>query len=176
MRIAVTTHAVIRYKERVPGADCMEDETVRDIIREKVDLGFKDGLVRDHPTERDRRIIPFKAGQSILYFSIGPNKSVTIQADLAVIGVLYDKDLGKVEMGPTLGDALPELKDIQVESKGHPRFIVQIGSADSVESYRVQDGEELKALLLRRRPNPGDVLLYEFQDVEISAEYVVQKK
>jgi hypothetical protein len=159
MRIAVTDHAVTRYKERVPGADVLEDETVRSIVREKVEEGFRDGLVRDHPTHHDRRIIPFKAGQSILYFSLGPNKSTTIRADLAVIGVLFEKELGKQDLGVTLGDVQP--LDIVIPKKRPPRFMVQVGAKEAEELYRIEDEKGLEELFERRRPEPDSVLVYE---------------
>lgn len=178
MKIAVTNHAVVRYKERVQGAEDMEDETVRDVVREKILAGFKDGLVRDHPTEKERRIIPFKAGQDILYFSVGPNKSATIAADLAVIGVLYDKELGgKVSTGVTLEDVAPSIKSLAIQPRRPPQFVVQIGEGvESVEVYKAEDLTELQSLLQRRQPDPEQVLIYELSDLEVSTKYIVERK
>jgi hypothetical protein len=177
MKIAVTDHAVSRFRDRVQGAENLEDESVREAIREKVVQGHKEGLVRDHPTERERRIIPFKAGASMLYLSVGPNKT-SYPADIAVIGVLYDKELGgKVDLGVTLEQAIPALKNIQVAPPKPPKYIVLIGpQPDTVEQYPVKDDEELEALLARRRPSPEEVYVYEHQPVEIRAQYVVQRK
>lgn len=178
MKIAVTNHAVIRYKERVPGADVLEDESVRDVVREKIENGFTEGLVRYHPTVRERRIIPFKAGEQMLYFSIGPNKaSSTYFAHLAVIGVLYDRELsdGKVGMGVTIEDANAELRDLIIAQQGPPQFILQVGNSDSIEVYRAKETQELKALLLRRRPDVGQVLVYELSDIEILSDYSVRR-
>lgn len=154
MRIAVTNHAVDRYRERVPWAEGLMDESVRDIIRDRVSEGFENMMVREHPTVPDRRIIPFKAGSSILYFSLGPN-TTRVAADVAVIGVLYEKELGRTDLGITLGQALPELTTIEVRRHA-PDYLVRIG----LESYEVYDDLELKDLLQRRQPNPRDVRLY----------------
>jgi len=168
MKIAVTVHAVKRYKERVQGADVMTDESVREVVREKVEAGFRDGLVRDHPTEPERRIIPFQAGLDMLFFSIGPNTSETIVADLAVIGVLYEKELGgKKSTGLVLGDVNPKLKEVQLPKKNPPRFILQIdhGGDNTIETYRLKDRKEVLELLERRRPDPEQVLVYELSDL-----------
>lgn len=169
MKVAVTTHAVVRYKKRVPGADCLEDETIREIIREKVVHSFELGIIGPHPTEEGRQVIPFKAGASVLYFSVGPN-GTSFPGDVAVISVLYEKDFGKVEMGVTLGDVSKKLHEVKPEKKKAPRYAVWIGKE---EWYRFQDRDELSAFLLRRKPDPEEVRVYELQGVEINREYVV---
>lgn len=158
MKIAVTNHAVDRYRERVPGAADLEDESVRDVIRDRIEAAFRAGMVKDHPTEAQRRIIPFKAGDSMLYFSIGPN-TTKILADFAVIGVLYEKELGRVGMGVTLETVAPGLRKMTPAAPAPPEYIVRIG----IESYDARDDDELQKLLRRRNPNPRDVLLYELR-------------
>ena len=49
MRIAVTTHAVDRFIERVEGAGGFHRESIREQIRRIVEDGFALGVVKDHP-------------------------------------------------------------------------------------------------------------------------------
>jgi hypothetical protein len=184
MKIAVTDHAVDRYRERVQGAENLEDESVRDVIREKVQQGFKEGLVRPHPTEVERRVIPFKAGPSVLYFAVGPNKT-SFPADWAVISVLYDKEVGgKKEIDVTVGDVAPSLKGFKIDPPKPPRYLIVIGPSPHIgdvtqtiiEQYQVKDEQELEALLDRRRPTLDEVFVYEYRPLEIKTRYIVEKK
>ena len=127
MKTAVTNHAVDRYRDRVDGAKGFDRESIRESIREIVADGFKAKVVRDHPTERDRRVIPFKSGESILFLSIGPNNT-TFEADLAVISVLFEHELTEGRKGGfgTLEEVAPQLKDMRVEEKWPP-LIVFVG-------------------------------------------------
>ena len=105
----------------------------------------------------------------MLFFSIGPNTSETVVADLAVIGVLYDKELGggKRSTGVTLGDVAPALKDVPKSKKSPPRFIVQIdhGGEDTIETYKLKEQKDVEELLERRKPDPEQVLVYELSDL-----------
>lgn len=172
MKIAVTSHAVDRYRERVEGAKGFNDESLREIIRDIVRKGFDMGMVRPHTTEKSRRIIPFQSGDSVLYLSIG-NNTTNYPADLAVIGVLYEKEVtpGKVTMGVTLGDVLPELKNakrrIEVGEEGNnrgttPRFLLFIGPVDkTIDQYRAANVQELRRILHTRKPKPEEVSIYQ---------------
>ena len=153
MRTAVTNHAVDRYRDRVDGANGFERESIRDRIREIVEEGFRENAVREHPTERDRRIIPFKSGESILFLSIGPN-TTTFDADLAVISVLYERELTEGKKGGfgTLDEVAPQLKDVKVEKRWYP-LIVFVGDPDSIEYYKFTSREELQKWAVQRNPN-----------------------
>jgi hypothetical protein len=152
MRTAVTNHAVDRYRDRVDGANGFERESIRERIREIVEEGFKENAVRDHPTERDRRIIPFKSGESILFLSIGPN-TTTFEADLAVISVLYERELTDGRKGGlgTLDEVAPQLKEMKVEAKWDD-IIVFVGEPGSIEWYSFASREELQAWTDVRKP------------------------
>jgi hypothetical protein len=166
MKIAVTYHALERYRARVEGAAGFSDESLRSIIRDLVIWGFELGAVRPHPTEKDRRIIPFKSGETVLYLSIGKN-TTTFRADLAVIGVVFEKEVtqGKVGMGVTLQDVAPVLKNFIAANPGPPRFAVFIGSEEgSIEHYRVRTSEELKAIIFTRQPGAGELAIYQLLD------------
>lgn len=165
MKIAVTSHAVSRYKERVEGAKEFETESVRNIIRDLVSKGFSEGAIAPHPYEPDRRIIPFKSGDSILYLSIGPNNT-TFDADIAVIGVLFEHDVtqGKIGVGVTIGDTAPNLKDMQdVISKPTNQFMVFIGSDESIEMYKVKDLRSMKTFMEWRKPERKNTYVYELR-------------
>lgn len=150
MKLAVTSHAVKRYQERVEGAEVFDDESVRKIIHDLVCEAWGTGAVRPHPTISDRRIIPFQSGRSILYFSVGPN-TTSFEADVAVIGVLFEKDLtqGKVGTGATIGDVVKGVTVVPVLSRP-PRFIVLVGEEDSIEVVRLVDEEKLQQWLANR--------------------------
>lgn len=142
MRTAVTNHAVDRYKDRVDGAKGFNRESIRERIREIVEEGFREKAVRDHPTERDRRIIPFKSGESILFLSIGPN-TTTFEADLAVISVLFERELTGGRQGGfgSIEDVAPHLKDLKVLTKWDDIVIV-VGEPGSIEWYSFPSREE----------------------------------
>lgn len=152
MRAAVTNHAVDRYRDRVGGAKGFNRESIRERIREIVEEGFRENAVRDHPTEKDRRIIPFKSGESILYLSIGHNNT-TFEADLAVISVLYERELtGGVKGGfGTLEEVAPQLKEMKIEERW-PSIIVLVGEPDSIEWYKFSSREELQTWAQQRKP------------------------
>lgn len=177
MKLAVTDHAVSRYRERVQGAAELEDESIREVVRSKITQALADGSVRPHPTEKDRRIVPFKAGESHLFFSIGPNKT-SHPGELAVIGVLYDRELGgQGQMTIPLIEKAPLLKDVRIEPPRPAKYVVLFyyGRSDH-EFILVKDDQELNQVLSTRRPDPNGVFIYEHQDVEIQTKYVVQKK
>lgn len=127
MKIAVTNHAVDRYIDRVKGAKGFEREAVRDSIRKIVEDGFAEGMVQPHPLEEDRRVVPFKSGESILYLSLGPNTTTYKEADLAVISVLYEHELtpGKVGLDITLEDVASDIRKVKT-SRIVPQFIVVV--------------------------------------------------
>lgn len=161
MKIAVTNHAVDRYRERVAGADGFQKESIRAEIRHIVNEGFEHGLVREHPLDAERRIIPFRSSESVLFLSIGPN-TTDYEADLAVIGVLYEKEVssGRVGIGVRLGDIYPELKTAEVASDS-PKFLLFIGPVkESIEKYHAVDVEELRKILDNRKPPPHLTTIY----------------
>lgn len=159
MRTAVTNHAVDRYRDRVDGAKGFNRESIRERIREIVEEGFRENAVRDHPTERNRRIIPFKSGESILFLSIGPN-TTTFEADLAVISVLFERELTGGRQGGfgSIEDVAPHLKNLKIEDKW-ASLVVFVGSPDSIEYYRFSSREELHAWATKR--NPPSIAVYE---------------
>lgn len=163
MRVAVTAHAVERFRLRVEGAQGFEDESIRSIIRGLVESGFAEGLVRPHPLEKDRRIIPFQSGKSVLYLSIGPN-TTTFVADIAVITVLYERDLspGKVELGVFLGDVSPGLSEKAQEEA--PQFLLVMLLQGWTETYPAKDEQALQALLERRKPKTNEYLVYRLKE------------
>jgi hypothetical protein len=158
MKVAVTNHAVDRYVDRVEGAKGFEREAVRESIRKIVEDGFAEGMVRPHPLEEDRRVVPFKSGESILYLSLGPNNTSFLDADLAVISVLFEHELtsGKVGMGVRLED-ISNLGQMKV-SKKVPRFVVHIG----IEEYKVMTVEDLQLFLAEKKGQ--DVKVYELKE------------
>jgi hypothetical protein len=162
MIIAVTSHAVDRFIERVEGAKGFHRESIRDQVRKLVEDGFAQGIVRDHPLVRDRRVIPFKSGDSVLFLSIGPN-TTDFPADTAVIGVLYEKELseGKIGMGLRIGDLFPELMERQV-APSSPRFLIFIGDVQkTVDQYYARDDEEVRRILNTRKPKPEETSIYQ---------------
>jgi hypothetical protein len=170
MRLAITDHAVQRYVERAQGAKDLSTGSVRMLIQEMVEDAHCHGKLRDHPTESGKQIIPFKSGQSTLYLSLGPNKT-QFPGDVAVISVLYDKELGgKIEMGVTLGEALPALKTFLPADKAPPKYIVKL----SGETTEVRDEEELRKLLQEKQPKPEKLLVYELKRLKVKVEYVVE--
>lgn len=161
MRIAVTKHAIDRFRERVEGAEGFQDESVRRQIRKIVEDGLRFGVVKDHPLVSNRRVVPFKSGKTVLFLSIGPN-TTDYKADTAVIGVLFENEVseGKVGLGIRLGDLFPALRDMKVPEK-KPRFIMYVGPVEStVERYLVQDEKELRSILATRTPKHDEVSLY----------------
>lgn len=174
MKFAITDHAVQRYVERAEGARDLSTGAVRMLIQERLDEAFQRGEVRDHPSEAGRKIVPFRSGASSLYFSLGPNKT-QFAGDMAVIGVLYDRELGgitKGSMGVTLGDIAPELmKVVPAPLQTDPKYIVRIGT----ESYDVKDDGDLKDLLQRRQPRADQVVIYQKKPLKIRTEYVIEE-
>jgi hypothetical protein len=162
MKVAVTNHAVDRYLERVDGARGFHRESVRDQIRRIVEEGFDLGFVRDHPLDSDRRVIPFRSGDTLLFLSIGPN-TTSYEADLAVIGVLYEKELsyGKVGMGLRLGDLFPELQDRPLQEK-KPQYLLLVGPVEStIERYFVASESDLREIVNTRKPKVEEVTIYQ---------------
>ncbi len=163
-KVAVTTHAVERFRQRVQGAQGFEDESIRSIVRGLVESGFAEGLVRPHPYEKERRIIPFQSGKSVLYLSVGPNTTF-FQADLAVISVLYERDLspGKVELGVFLGDVSPVLQEAKAVEPA-PEFLLVMLLQGWTETYPAKDKKALDELIERRRPEKGSYLIYKLAE------------
>jgi len=161
MRIAVTKHAVDRFRERVEGAKGFQEESIRRQVRKIVEDGLRLGVVQDHPLVANRRVVPFKSGETVLFLSIGPN-TTDYEAETAVIGVLFEKEVseGKVGMGIKLGDLFPALQGLQVGEK-KPRFIMFVGpTATTVEKYYLWDEKELREVLRTRAPKHDEVSLY----------------
>jgi hypothetical protein len=162
MKIAVTSHAVDRYLERVTGAEGFHRESVRDQIRVIVEQGFEFGLVRDHPLVPNRRMIPFISGKNILFLSIGPN-TTDFEADLAVIGVLFEKEVsgGKVSMGVQLGDLYPKLRN-GYEARTNPRFLIFVGPVqETVDRYYANSDDEVRDILKHREPKCDETTIYQ---------------
>ena len=176
MKVAITDHAVTRYVERVQGAKDLSTDSVRMVIQELIDEAFATGNVRNHPSEGGRKIVPFKSGNANLYLSLGPNET-RFPGDFAVIGVVFDRELGGVGgMGVKLGELAPALKAIQPKvqtlSDDTAKFIVRIGT----ESYDVKDDADLKDLLHRRQPRPDQVTVYQRKPMKIRTEYVIEEE
>lgn len=164
MRTAVTNHAVDRYRDRVDGAKGFERESIRDRIREIVEEGFKEKAVRDHPTEQDRRIIPFKSGESILFLSVGPN-TTSFEAELAVISVLYEHELTEGRKGGfgTLEEVAPQLKVLKIDAK-YPSLVVFVGDPGTVEWYPFNSQQEIQEWSKTRKP--GFMAIYSLSSID----------
>lgn len=104
--IAITNHAVERFRERVDGAKNLSKESIRNMIDRIYGLGLAHGAVFKHPSFTNRRMVPFMSGKSTLYLSIGLNDT-KFNADLAIIGVLFESEY--TEGKATLGVKLEEL-------------------------------------------------------------------
>jgi hypothetical protein len=154
--------------ERAKGVKGFERESVRAIIRQIVLDGFAERAVRRHPTEQDRRIIPFKSGDLILYLSLGPN-TTTYPADVAVIGVLYAHELirpGAKTIDVALGDVAPQLRFVTVR-ESRPKYVVFIGrNKDSIEYYLEDSEWAVEELLKKVKPPKGEVAIYELKVVK----------
>jgi hypothetical protein len=161
MRIAVTKHAVDRFRERVEGAKGFQEESIRRQVRKIVEDGLRLGVVKDHPLVANRRVVPFKSGETVLFLSIGPN-TTDYEAEMAVIGVLFEKEVseGKVGLGIQLGDLFPALQGMRIGER-KPRFIVFVGPVGTtVEKYLVENEKELRSILNTRAPKHDEVSLY----------------
>lgn len=170
MKLAITDHAVQRYVERAQGARDLSTDSVRMLIQEMVEDAIAQGTLRAHPMEKEKQIVPFKSGLSTLYLSLGPNKT-QYPGQLAVVSVLYDKELGgKVQIGVTLGEALPALKNFIPAEKSPPKYVVRIAA----ELFDINDEDELKKLLQDKQPNPEQLLVYELKKLKVKREYVVE--
>jgi hypothetical protein len=155
MIVAVTNHAVDRFLERVEGAKGFERESVRIRIREIVELGFSEGAVRPHPYEEDRRIVPFKSGDSILYLSIGPNTTNYRDAEVAVISVLFEHEItaGKIGLGTKIEDSNPGIHFLV--ARHPPPYAVFVGEDPTIEVYRLKTETALEEL---RRKKTGQII------------------
>lgn len=160
MKIAVTNHAVERYLERVEGAKGFEREPIRQVIRDLVEKGFSERAVRDHPYDPARRIVPFLSGKSVMYLSIGPNLT-NYEADVAVIGVLYERELtgGRQGLGVSLGDVHPELA-AKREKEPAPKFLVFIGKWPTVEYYGKDTLKDIDGVVSERGVDRSLVRIY----------------
>lgn len=163
--VAITKHAVDRFMERVEGAEGFCEKSIRDQIHRIVAEGYCLGVVRDHPLVTNRRVIPFKSGDTVLFLSIGPN-TTDFDAEVAVIGVLYEKEMteGRVGLGVKLGDLFPDLH-ANVTTTNKPRFLLFIGPVGTtIERYYIKDEIELRDVIRNRAAKPGEVSLYELID------------
>lgn len=161
MQLAITNHAVERFKERVGSADILTDDAVRSVIKMRVEAAFLDGTVMDHPGFPERRLIPFQVGQDTLVLALGPNDT-KFPGEWAVIGVLHSREVGRKSSGATLGDTISSSMREQLLQKVLPqksKFLVRISGGP--EMYDVKDEEDLDALLARRKPKPEDVEIFE---------------
>lgn len=163
MKTAVTNHAVDRYRDRVDGAKGFDRESIRDSIREIVEEGFREKAVRDHPTEEDRRIIPFKSGESILFLSIGPNNT-TFDADIAVISVLFEHELTEGQKGGfgTMEDVSPVLKEMKIGPRWDG-YIVCVGTPGTIEQYPFTTKESLDKWMNEKKPK--NFAVYELVEI-----------
>lgn len=160
MQLAITNHAVERFKERVASAEVLTDDAVRSVIRMRVSAAFAEGTVRDHPGHPERRMIPFPVGQEELILALGPNDT-KFPGEWAVIGVLHAREVGKKMSGATIGDLISDSLRSKLQEKVQPKkaqFLVRIGGA---EMYDVHDKDDLDELLKRRNPRPEDVEVFE---------------
>lgn len=179
MQIAVTNHAVERYQQRIPSAAKLDRESVRALIRERVEDAFEQKQVQDHPGFPERRMIPFQVGQEKMTLALGPNDT-SFPGDWAVIGVLFDRETGQKGIGTTIGDAVSnsvkaELTEM-VKVPPKMRYLIRIGGNASKEIYEALDGEAMRNLLARRQPRPEDVEVFERRDFVIRQEYIVEPK
>jgi hypothetical protein len=181
MNLAVTNHAVERYQERVPSAAKLEREAVRSTIRSLVVEAFQKKMVRDHPGYPERRMIPFVVAKEQMFLALGPNET-GFPGDWAVIGVLFEREVGKTSIGMTIGESLSEstkktLADVVAEVQATPtKYLVRIGGSKSKETYDVKDDEALAELITRRDPNPGNVEVFERTAITIKKSYTIVKK
>lgn len=175
-QVAVTNHAVERYRQRVVSANKLDEESARTIIRDMVDAAFQKGSIQDHPDNQRQRLIPFTVGSDRLNLVLGPN-STDYPGEWAVVSVLYDREIGRGGTGVTLGDVLSDEKkqELVAQTKAKKaRYLVRIGGASSKEIYEAADGSELKDLIARRQPRPADVEVFERREFVIRTEYVVE--
>jgi len=179
MQLAITNHAVERYKLRVPNASKLEDNVVRRIIHKEVEEADADGRIKPHPGYPDRRMVSFTAGKENMFLALGPNNT-GVPGEWAVIGVLFDRELGKNGIGATLGDAVSEEMKKQIaDAITAPRttqYLIRIGGAGSKEIYDARDDQELGDLLNRRHPRPEDVEIFERREAEVKTVYMVVPK
>lgn len=176
MQVAVTNHAVERYRQRVASANKLDEESARTVIRDMVLDAFDHGAMQNHPENQKQRLIPFTNGSDKLNLVLGPN-STDYPGEWAVVSVLYDREIGKGSTGVTLGDVTPEAKkqELAAQTKAKKsRYLVRVGGEASKELYFVADGDELKNLLSRRQPKPDEVEVFERRDFVIRTEYVIE--
>lgn len=180
MNIAITNHAVERYRERVPGSQKLSDDAIRMLIRDIVEPAFDNGLVQDHPGYPERRLVWFTVGKDSLCFALGPNDT-KYPGEWAVIGTLHDRETGKTGSGATIGDVVPEsVKQAVAEAAGKPqkpRYLLRIRRSpkEAGEVYDVKDDEELGDLLNRRRPDPDQVEVFERKAFTIRQIYTIER-
>lgn len=173
--VTVTQHAVQRYAKRAPDADHIDTESLRSLMKKMAEEAIVEGRMLPHPTDKERRIIPFKVGDENLHFILGPNLT-THHGDWALIGVIYDKEQGgKQGVGAVVGDLFSEetrkalSEKVAATPKKKARFLVRIASTK--ETYEAVDLPDLIDLLTRRQPNPDDVEVFERCVVDIRREY-----
>jgi hypothetical protein len=178
VQVAVTNHAVERYRLRVVSAAKLDDEGIRTTIRNLVEDAFERQLVRDHPGYPKRRMVPFKVGIEQMFLALGPNET-EFPGDWAVIGVLFDRETGQKSIGTTVGELIPEeLKQSIMESSKTPtkaKYLVRIGGTGK-EIYEAKDDDALGELLQRRAPRPDEVEVFERKELVIRQVYVIEKK
>jgi hypothetical protein len=181
MNLAVTNHAVERYQERVPSSAKLGAEAIRSTIRSLVEEAFERKQVREHPGFPERRMIPFTVGKEQVFLALGPNDT-TFPGDWAVIGVLYEREVGKTGIGATIGDTLSDatkksLAGVVAEVASTPtKYLVRIGGPKSKELYDAKDDDALVDLINRRDPNPDEVEIFERTTITIRRTLTIVKK
>jgi hypothetical protein len=178
MRIAVTNHAVERYQERVPGASKLNAEAVRNIIRSLYVEAVENNTTREHPGYPDRAMVPFSAGREQMFLAVGPNKT-KFPGDIAVLGVLYDREVGRSGVA-SIGDHLSEetkQKLAQFQVIKRTKFLIRINRSTRTpkEVYDALDEEELECVLKNRAPDLNEVEIFQRVDLKIQPDYTLKK-
>jgi len=106
-------------------------------------------------------MVQFQVGQEKLFLSLGPN-TTDFPGEWAVVGVLYDREIGKSSMSATLGDLLSEeTKRMLSAMVQPPKNLYLVRIRGSKEIYDVRDKQDLAEFLASRQPKPEDVELFE---------------
>ena len=121
MQIAITNHAVERYRQRVPNAAKLDDDAIRRVIRELVDEASVGGSIQKHPGYPDRRMVVFHMGPEKFYLALGPNESdrELFPGEWAVIGLLFSREVGQRGTGATIGDKVSDELRQQLTERTH---------------------------------------------------------
>jgi hypothetical protein len=157
MKIAVTNHAVERYQERVPGASKLDAAAVRNIIRSIYMEAVEKRTTLRHPGYSNRFMAPFSAGKEQMFLAVAPNKT-KFPGDLAIVNVMYDREIGKSGVA-SLGDKLSEedKKRLATKTIKETRFLVRVNKK---ELYEAGEEDEMFRLVQGRKPT-DDVEVFE---------------